>query len=130
MSDDIEREWEETDGLSGLAGDRRRNPFPSLSATEYELFLATIRHQARLGAEQAISKHINTLCAGHRDDTDALKVVVYGSREKNVLGLDQQLDEHSAVLKKLIADIEWSKRLVYTAIVTGTVSLLFTFIFR
>ena len=74
MADDLEREWEE------LEPNRRKNPFPSLNQTEYELFLATVRHEARVGAEQAIRKHIDSLCIYHREETETLKTVVFGSR--------------------------------------------------
>jgi len=36
------------DAPRGTSGDRRRNPFPSLTDTEYELFMATIREEARI----------------------------------------------------------------------------------
>ena len=38
-----------TDAPRGTSGDRRRNPFPSFTDTEYELFMATIREEARIG---------------------------------------------------------------------------------
>jgi|WetSurMetagenome_2_1015567.scaffolds.fasta_scaffold279665_3 hypothetical protein len=110
--------------------ERRKGVFTFMNETEYELFMSTIRHESRIGAEEAIEKHIDRLCATHRSDTEALKTVVFGSRERGVIGIDHQVDNHEAVLQRLMNDIQWSKRLLYGALLSCLLSLILTVIPR
>lgn len=76
---------------AGLTGDRRRNPFPSLNDTEYELFRAQMREEARRGAEAAIAAHLGQFCEDHRERTEHLESAVFGRSEANVVGMDERL---------------------------------------
>ncbi len=76
---------------AGLVGDRRRNPFPAFSDTEYELFRSQMREEARLGAEAAISAHLGAFCEEHRQRTEHLEAAVFGRSEANFVGMDERL---------------------------------------
>jgi hypothetical protein len=80
-----------TDDARGIAGDRRRNPFPSLNDTEYELFLLTIEKCVAAGVASAMDKYQKSNCLPHVVDTDHLKAAVFGATESGVIGLDDRV---------------------------------------
>lgn len=63
---------------NGLAGDRRRNPFPSMNDTEYELFLLTIKQTVNEGVAQAMVKYQNDNCLPHQGNTKEVMETLYG----------------------------------------------------
>jgi hypothetical protein len=93
------------------------NPFPSMSATEYELFKSMIREQARQGAESAIGDHLQDFCAQHRDRTEILETAIFGRREKGIVGMDENMAEMAKELRSMKNYLTWLK-------VTLTASLL------
>jgi uncharacterized protein (UPF0303 family) len=81
-----------TDDARGIAGDRRRNPFPSLNDTEYELFLLTIEKCVAAGVESAMDKYQKSSCLPHAVDIEHVKATVFGSAENGVAGLDDRVN--------------------------------------
>ena len=111
--------------MSGPAGERRRNPFPSLNDTEYELLMEKIERAASAGAQKAIQQYLATSCEGHQERTEHLESTVFGRREAGVVGMDETLARHERQLAELLESIVWFKRLVYGATVSALVALLF-----
>jgi len=89
------------DDAKGLAGDRRRNPFPSLNDTEYALLIATMERAAEMGAQKAVDRYMRGACEQHMERTTKLETVVFGSSETGVVGLDQQIHENAAAISSL-----------------------------
>ena len=86
---------------AGIAGDRRRNPFPSMNDTEYELFIYTIEKAVSTGVKTAMSEYRKENCEGHIERTIALETSVFGRREKGIVGLDEQVAENAAAIGTL-----------------------------
>lgn len=112
------------DDVRGLAGDRRRNPFPSLNDTEFELLRATIREDVQTGVHAGMTEFKKDNCADHQNRTRALEVAVFGSRESGIVGMDENVARHERELSELSDNIKWGKRLVYGAFVTGVVAII------
>lgn len=66
------------DETSGIVGDRRRNPFPSMNDTEYALFLLTIRQAVNEGVAEAMSKYQKDNCLPHQENTKDVMETLYG----------------------------------------------------
>jgi len=113
-----------SDESRGIAGDRRRNPFPAFSDTEYELFRAQMREEARLGAEAAITAHLGEFCAGHRERTEHLEACVFGRTEKGIVGLDNRVLSLEGTVHTWEDDRKWFKRMLYGALTVATIGLL------
>ena len=79
-----------SDEVRGIAGDRRRNPFPSLNDTEYELLMEKIEGAAERGAQRAVGAYMKS-CEGHLARTDHIEATVFGRAEANVVGMDERL---------------------------------------
>lgn len=105
-------------------GDRRRNPFPAFTDVEYELFMATIREEARKGAELAICTHLKDHCGEHRRRTEAVEAVVFGRAERGVRGLDDRILRVEETVEAWADDRQWFKRMVYAAVVTAVVGVI------
>jgi hypothetical protein len=114
-----------SDDVHGIVGDRRRNPFPSMTETEYQLFRATIREDVTAGVTAAMTAYRRDNCEAHVERTEHLEAVVFGRTEKKIKGLDARMEVVEAELCNLIDGIKWSKRLVYSSLVVGTLGLLF-----
>jgi hypothetical protein len=106
----------------------RHNPFPAFSDTEYALFMSTIRHEARCGAEAAIVAHLRGTCDEHHDRTEALEVVVFGRAENNITGLDQRAAAMERVITEWEDERKWFKRMLYAAITVAVVGLVATLV--
>ena len=107
----------------GTSGDRRRNPFPSFTDTEYELFMATIREEARIGASSAISAHLTGFCDEHRERTEHVEAVVFGRSERGIVGLDQRVANVEGVMERWDDDRVWFKRMVYSALTVAVIGV-------
>jgi len=107
---------------------KRRNPFPAFSDTEYELFMATIRHEARTGAELAITAHLGGFCQDHRERTEALEAVVFGRSERGIVGLDNRTAQMERVVTEWEDERTWFKRMLYGALSVAVVGLLITIV--
>jgi hypothetical protein len=105
---------------------KRLNPFPAFSDTEYELFMATIRHEARCGAEAAISAHLSGFCEEHRQRTEALEAVVFGRAERGILGLDSRTLAMEHVIVEWEDERKWFKRMLYGALTVAVFGLIIT----
>jgi len=103
---------------------RRRNPFPAFTDTEYELFMATIREEARNGARSAIAEHLDDYCKQHRERTENIEAVVFGRAERGIVGLDQRMARAEETVTAWADDRQWFKRMVYTAVVTAVVGVI------
>lgn len=114
--------FSETDGI---IGDRRRNPFPSLTDTEYELFRAQMREEARRGAEAAITAHLKDFCQDHIARMDALEAVVFGRRERGIVGLDQRMDN----IDKAIGNAARAMWLAIGAVIVAVVGIIISAVF-
>ena len=79
----------------GITGDRRRNPFPSLNDTEYELFLATIREQVAAGVRAALAED----CVRRCSRVEEIEATVFG--RPDVVGLDDRLRAAESTLETL-----------------------------
>ena len=88
---------------AGIAGDRRRNPFPYMNDTEYELFIYTIEKAVSTGVKTAMSEYRKENCEGHIERTIALETSVFGRREKGIVGLDEQVAENAAASRAVSA---------------------------
>lgn len=106
-----------TDDAHGIAGDRRRNPFPSMTETEYQLFLLTVEKRVEAGVTRAMVAYRHDNCGPHLESTDHLKTVVFGSSERGIVGLDQRVAENTVAIRSMSTYITWLK-------VTLTASLL------
>jgi hypothetical protein len=120
-----------SDDVKGLAGDRRRNPFPSLNETEYALFMATLREEVRAGVTAAMDKYQKANCIPHQEDTAHLKIAVFGQRENGIVGLDEMADRNRRDIEAIQADLaamaddrKWFKRMVYSALFVAVVGLV------
>jgi len=107
----------------GIAGDLRRNPFPSMNDTEYELFLLTVESAVAKGVAVAMTAYRQENCADHENRTEALETVTFGKAEKGVTGLDQRVENNDRRITELIDSINWFKKLVYGAFITAFVGL-------
>jgi hypothetical protein len=96
--------------------DRRRNPFPSLNDTEYALFLATIRDEARTGVEEALQRDCVRVCPR----IEAVESVVFGASERGVIGLDDRMRAVEGAVTTL-RRVTW---LAVGALITGGIGLL------
>ena len=105
-----------SDESRGIAGDRRRNPFPSLNDTEYELFLATIREQVSAGVRAALAEDCVRKCSRVED----IEATVFGRAERGVVGLDDRLRAAESTLETL-RRITW---LAVGAMITSFVALV------
>jgi hypothetical protein len=85
----------------GLSGDRRRNPFPSLNDTEYELLMSRMSEAAENGAKKAIADHLQHACDEHKERTRKLEVVLLGDRELEVVGVVQQTDDNAKAIASM-----------------------------
>ena len=90
-----------SDDVKAPSEDRRRNPFPSLNDTEFELMMEKMERAAESGAQRAVDRYMKTSCEAHLRRTRALETVVFGSSETNVIGLDQQIRENAAAIASL-----------------------------
>jgi hypothetical protein len=113
-----------SDDTRGIAGDRRRNPFPSLNDTEYELFLTTIERVVGASVKAAMQEFRADNCAKHIKRTDHLEAVVFGRTEAGVVGLDQRTAIIEGFMQRLDDDRVWFKRMVYSAFATAIVGVL------
>lgn len=80
-----------TDDSRGLAGDRRRNPFPSLNDTEYELLMEKIESAAERGADKAVDRFVQSNCLRHEERTEHVETAVFGRSESGIVGLDERM---------------------------------------
>jgi len=121
-----------TEGTEGLVGDRRKNPFPSMTETEYRLFLATIRECVQTGVANAMKDYRTENCLGHQERTERVETAVFGRRELGIVGMDETIDKQGREIdamrdemKALAEDRKWFKRLVIGAIVIASIGLVF-----
>lgn len=114
-----------TDDTTGIIGDRRRNPFAGFSDAEYLLFRAQMREEARQGAEEAITAHFGRFCTEHRERTESLETVVFGRRERGVVGLDQRMDIVEGAISRAARALWVAVSAIIVAVVGFLVSMLF-----
>lgn len=81
----------------GIAGDRRRTPFPSLTETEYRLFLATVREEVRRGVEAALDED----CVRRCQRVEGIEALVRGDSTRAIVGIDERLRDAEATLATL-----------------------------
>lgn len=107
-----------------IVGDRRRNPFPSMTEAEYQLFLATIREQVTAGVTAAMASYRKDNCEDHVERTEHIETAVFGRRELGVVGMDETLARHDRQLDELLQSITFFQRLIYGTLATALVGLL------
>jgi hypothetical protein len=101
----------------GLAGDRRRNPFPSLNDTEYALWVATMREEIRGAVEAGMEKYRKDNCLEHQSATERLRKEVYGNGES---GLCQRVEAVEGTVAQL-RRVTWT---AVSALIIGFIGLL------
>lgn len=84
-----------------------------------------VREGVREGVSDALK---DPRCPRPCESMDALQAVVFGRTEKGIVGLDQRTDHNERQLTELLDSIVWFKRLLYGALASGTVALLFTLV--
>lgn len=120
-----------TDEARGISGDRRRNPFPSLNDTEYELFLLTVEKCVAAGVEKAMVNYRQDNCGPHLTSTEHLKTTVFGSTERGIVGLDQRMSENEKLatdnataisdLLGVFAKFRW---IIYTGVLLALIGII------
>jgi len=117
-----------TDAAKNAEPRDKSNPFPAFSNTEYELFRAMIREEARKGAESAIGNHLQDFCAQHRQRTEDVETVVFGRTERGIVGLDQRTAQMERVITEWEDERKWFKRMLYAAITVAVIGLIVTLV--
>ena len=115
----------ETDAaVRGIDGDRRHNPFPSMSDTEYAYFLLVLETTVSKGVSKAMDRYRVDNCIGHMDRTKALEHVVFGSKENSIIGLDQIADNNAVAIKAMSGYITWLKAALTVSMLSLIVGLI------
>jgi len=105
---------------TGIVGDRRRNPFPSMNDTEYELFLLTIEKSVNKGVSEAMAKYRQNSCEPHVTSTGHLNTAVFGSTEHGIIGLDDRVSS----LERAMATLSRVTWIAVSAFIVAFIGLL------
>lgn len=99
-------------------------PYPSLTPTEAALLNLTIKRTATAVADEVMLRYSREHCKAHTDRTEALERIVFANSAPGVSGIKDQVEAHEKAIGELLDAIKWSKRMVYSALFVGLVTLV------